>query len=217
MPVAVFTVGCLFKTDKFNWNTMLNMLLVTVGVAIASYGAPGAALSWLRGLLACWAGWLANVVSILWTTPLLPLPACPAANSPRRSIYSRPPALSTPPRSPPNPAGELNFNIVGVMFQLGSIFSESIRLVMVQILLQVGFAPCCTAAVHVPAAVANCFAALVLNHCGLVAPRRGVHSLVQALQQYRLLWRHGAWCAAQMLRNVCFCLGLGPPAVAAPS
>ncbi|PRW20839.1 putative sugar phosphate phosphate translocator [Chlorella sorokiniana] len=69
MPVAVFTVGCLFKTDKFNWSTMLNMLLVTVGVAIASYG-------------------------------------------------------------------ELNFNIVGVMFQLGSIFSESIRLVMVQILLQ---------------------------------------------------------------------------------
>lgn len=36
------------------------------------------------------------------------------------------------------PAGELNFNIVGVAFQLTSIFSESIRLVLVQILLQVG-------------------------------------------------------------------------------
>lgn len=35
-------------------------------------------------------------------------------------------------------AGELNFNIVGVAYQLTSIASESIRLVMVQILLQVG-------------------------------------------------------------------------------
>lgn len=35
------------------------------------------------------------------------------------------------------PAGEINFNIVGVMFQLSSIVTESIRLVLVQILLQV--------------------------------------------------------------------------------
>lgn len=41
MPVAVFTVGCLFKTDKFNWSTMLNMILVTIGVAIASFGTLG--------------------------------------------------------------------------------------------------------------------------------------------------------------------------------
>lgn len=40
MPVAVFSVGCVFKTDKFNWNTMSNMILVTVGVAIASFGKP---------------------------------------------------------------------------------------------------------------------------------------------------------------------------------
>jgi hypothetical protein len=32
--------------------------------------------------------------------------------------------------------GELNFNIIGVAFQMGSIVSESIRLVLVQILLQ---------------------------------------------------------------------------------
>jgi len=69
MPVAVFTVGCVFGTDKFNWPTFLNMMLVTVGVAIASYG-------------------------------------------------------------------ELNFNLTGVLFQMTSIVTESIRLVLVQILLQ---------------------------------------------------------------------------------
>lgn len=69
MPVAVFSVGCAFGTDKYNWPTMANMLLVTVGVAVASYG-------------------------------------------------------------------ELNFNIVGVAYQMASILSESTRLVMVQILLQ---------------------------------------------------------------------------------
>lgn len=69
MPVSVFTVGCVFGTEKFNWPTLLNMILVTIGVAIASYG-------------------------------------------------------------------ELNFNMVGVMYQMSSIVSESIRLVLVQILLQ---------------------------------------------------------------------------------
>ena len=69
MPVAVFSVGCVFGTDKFKWQTFLNMMLVTVGVAIASYG-------------------------------------------------------------------EINFNVVGVMFQLTSIVTESVRLVLVQILLQ---------------------------------------------------------------------------------
>jgi hypothetical protein len=38
MPVAVFSVGCVFGTDKFNWPTMVNMILVTIGVAIASFG-----------------------------------------------------------------------------------------------------------------------------------------------------------------------------------
>jgi drug/metabolite transporter (DMT)-like permease len=38
MPVAVFSVGCVFKTNKFDWSTMSNMLFVTLGIAIASYG-----------------------------------------------------------------------------------------------------------------------------------------------------------------------------------
>ena len=55
------------------------------------------------------------------------------------------PPTRSPPHPPPTPThdpspapGELNFNIVGVIFQLSSIVSESIRLVLVQILLQVG-------------------------------------------------------------------------------
>lgn len=71
MPVAVFLVGCVFHTESFSWPVFANMILVTIGVAVASYG-------------------------------------------------------------------EINFNVVGVMFQMGAIVSESIRLVLVQILLQVG-------------------------------------------------------------------------------
>jgi hypothetical protein len=69
MPVAVFSVGCVFGTEKFAWPTMLNMILVTVGVAVASFG-------------------------------------------------------------------EINFNLVGVFYQMCSIMTESVRLVLVQILLQ---------------------------------------------------------------------------------
>ena len=38
MPVAVFAVGCLFGTEKYNGGTFVNMLIVSLGVAIASYG-----------------------------------------------------------------------------------------------------------------------------------------------------------------------------------
>eukprot|EP00891_Asterochloris_glomerata_P003318 jgi/Astpho2/3318/e_gw1.00054.52.1_t len=38
MPVAVFIVGCAFKTEKFSTNVFGNMLVVSLGVAIASYG-----------------------------------------------------------------------------------------------------------------------------------------------------------------------------------
>ena len=38
MPVAVFTVGCGMGTESYNLNTLLNMIVVTIGVAIASYG-----------------------------------------------------------------------------------------------------------------------------------------------------------------------------------
>eukprot|EP00884_Botryococcus_braunii_P008410 jgi/Botrbrau1/17570/Bobra.0166s0017.1 len=38
MPVAVFGVGCGFGVETFSWNSLTNMIVVTVGVAIASYG-----------------------------------------------------------------------------------------------------------------------------------------------------------------------------------
>lgn len=38
MPVAVFVVGCAFGTEKYNNGTFVNMLIVSLGVAIASYG-----------------------------------------------------------------------------------------------------------------------------------------------------------------------------------
>eukprot|EP00887_Chlorella_sp_A99_P007875 scaffold20.g7875.t1 len=84
MPVAVFSVGCVFGTERFSWPVMSNMILVTIGVAIASFG-------------------------------------------------------------------EINFNIVGVAFQLGSVVIESIRLVLVQLLLQLYYvAPCCFCFLLIP-------------------------------------------------------------------
>ena len=38
MPVAVFAVGCGFGTESFSVATLTNMIVVTAGVAIASYG-----------------------------------------------------------------------------------------------------------------------------------------------------------------------------------
>lgn len=38
MPVAVFGVGCSFGVESFSWSTLTNMVVVTIGVAIASYG-----------------------------------------------------------------------------------------------------------------------------------------------------------------------------------
>lgn len=38
MPVAVFTVGCMLGTESYERDTMFNMLFVSLGVAIASYG-----------------------------------------------------------------------------------------------------------------------------------------------------------------------------------
>lgn len=151
MPVAVFTVGCLFKTDKFNWSTMLNMGLVTLGVAVASYGVLGAgAKRELVGAGAAAALHMPCSCPAFPTPPLLCLStSCSADEANCNTAWSCLPLLChLPPCVAPDAfllpapaAGELNFNIVGVMFQLGSIFSESIRLVMVQILLQV--CACC--------------------------------------------------------------------------
>ena len=38
MPVAVFSVGCAFGVETFSTNTMTNMIVITIGVVIASYG-----------------------------------------------------------------------------------------------------------------------------------------------------------------------------------
>ncbi|XP_073130563.1 probable sugar phosphate/phosphate translocator At2g25520 [Henckelia pumila] len=38
MPVAVYSIGILFKKDAFKSNTMLNMLAISVGVAVAAFG-----------------------------------------------------------------------------------------------------------------------------------------------------------------------------------
>lgn len=38
MPVSVFTVGCLFGMESYNPRTLVNMVVITIGVVIASYG-----------------------------------------------------------------------------------------------------------------------------------------------------------------------------------
>ncbi|XP_024358160.1 probable sugar phosphate/phosphate translocator At4g32390 [Physcomitrium patens] len=38
MPVAVYSLGVLFKKDIFNSSTMANMVMISIGVAIAAYG-----------------------------------------------------------------------------------------------------------------------------------------------------------------------------------
>lgn len=38
MPVAVFIVGCGFGTEQYNSSRLLNMVVIAIGVAIASYG-----------------------------------------------------------------------------------------------------------------------------------------------------------------------------------
>ncbi|GMH11894.1 hypothetical protein Nepgr_013735 [Nepenthes gracilis] len=38
MPVAVYSIGVVLKKDQFKSNTMLNMVSISLGVAIAAYG-----------------------------------------------------------------------------------------------------------------------------------------------------------------------------------
>ena len=38
MPVSVFTVGCVFGMETYTPKTLINMIVVTIGVIIASYG-----------------------------------------------------------------------------------------------------------------------------------------------------------------------------------
>jgi len=38
MPVSVFAIGCIFGMESYNPKTLVNMIVVTIGVIIASYG-----------------------------------------------------------------------------------------------------------------------------------------------------------------------------------
>ena len=38
MPVIMFTAGCLFRTQNFNWGTCGNMVIIGAGVAASSFG-----------------------------------------------------------------------------------------------------------------------------------------------------------------------------------
>jgi len=38
MPVSVFAIGCVFGMESYNPKTLVNMIVVTIGVIIASYG-----------------------------------------------------------------------------------------------------------------------------------------------------------------------------------
>ncbi|GLI60866.1 hypothetical protein VaNZ11_003083 [Volvox africanus] len=103
MPVTVFFVGVLLGTEKYTLLYALNMVVVAVGIATASYG-------------------------------------------------------------------ELNFNVVGVVFQISSIFTESFRLCLIQLLLQasgIKLNPVTTLYYVAPA----CFAFLFVPFAFLELPR----------------------------------------------
>ncbi|GIL81177.1 hypothetical protein Vretimale_12766 [Volvox reticuliferus] len=103
MPVTVFLVGVLLGTERYTLLYALNMAVVAVGVATASYG-------------------------------------------------------------------ELNFNLVGVVFQVGSIVTESFRLCLIQLLLQasgIKLNPVTTLYYVAPA----CFAFLCVPFAFLELPR----------------------------------------------
>lgn len=52
MPVAVFAVGCGFGTEKYSTATLSNMLTISLGVAVASYGERKA-VGWAVGARTC--------------------------------------------------------------------------------------------------------------------------------------------------------------------
>ena len=148
MPVAVFSVGCVFGTEKFNWGARREEVArVCAWIHAACKCGHG---SWVPGLPAQGtrarrlpahsrrptAGTLGNMVLVTIGVAIASYGEAAADTGPVAWA-----ALPIPPR-PPSPSlattpGELNFNIVGVMFQLSAIVSESIRLVLVQLLLQV--------------------------------------------------------------------------------
>ena len=136
MPVAVFVVGCALHTESFSFSTLGNMVLISIGVAIASYGThPWLAVS--TGRTQCFD-----------TSP--------------RPFHARIAVMTWLMGQMCHAAGELNFVLTGVILQMLSIGTESTRLVLVQILLQrkglklnpitslYYISPCCFAFLAIP-------------------------------------------------------------------
>jgi len=89
MPVAVFGVGCVFGTESFTTNAMANMIVVTIGVAIASYGEIN--LVWVGVFLQLLSVATESTRLTLVPPPLPPGPSLPA-----------PLAMTGPPSPPPH-------------------------------------------------------------------------------------------------------------------
>lgn len=116
MPVAVFLVGCSMGTESFTMSTLLNMIVVSGGVAIASLG--------MCVIICEYTTWIV-CASILHTHPEM-------VNIPQAYTHT---TIHTTTHHPPH-TGELHFVLTGVLLQLCSIMTESTRLTLVQILLQ---------------------------------------------------------------------------------
>ena len=135
MPVAVFVVGCVFGTEKYSSGTFANMMVVSLGVAIASYGELLYYLSRVLStpfrscLLRC-SAYHVSRASVCWSTTSgshVDHHVCQCVSM--LLLYASIERMSCA-------AGELNFIVIGVVLQMCSICTESTRLVLVQILLQ---------------------------------------------------------------------------------
>ena len=68
MPCVVYTVGCIFKVEKYKKETMMNMAVIALGVGIASYGELNFNLTGfmlLMGSIACEAVRIVSIQMLL--------------------------------------------------------------------------------------------------------------------------------------------------------
>ncbi len=151
---------------------LANMLVIAVGICIASYGgAPAAAACCLVQAGAACCG---NAPSTLRAVMVQPAPAAAAAlfaaARANASLVQRVDHLPCPfpLYACPQPT-EINFVLVGVLLQMASVATESTRLTLVQILLQV-----CDAAAYACGMVwvVMLTAVIVLQHCNRVMWKR---------------------------------------------
>ncbi len=196
MPVAVFLVGSGMGTEKFTLQTLGNMLVVSLGVAIASYGEcywqlPGQhsapqTQSWLLVHIPCK---MENTCRSRGADGPAPLDGSGHNPHPDLRLHTKAADMSIChkglAKGRPYPgvrrlrkrivrlgiggAGEINFVVAGVVLQLMSLCTESTRLVLVQILLQrkgLKLNPITTLYYVAPC----CFAFLCIPFCVLEAP-----------------------------------------------